>query len=187
MTLSATRTVQSSDVETGNYHHKEQNETVEKLDMSSRWSRLHLSASRLVEILFTASAPPRPPSKLKMAVLTFLMIWVQVHFLVSAYGSLPSLSSSPLAVEAVTIFTVVFSTEFIWMPVAMYVLSCWLFPTPPPQKEEERQRHTQHSNQHLQASQKTYMNEKRATAVLNVSEESSVSVTATSREEEIAE
>lgn len=108
------------------------NETGEKDHMMKdrqRCFRLPLT-SKLVEVLCTGSAPPRSPSKLKMAVLTFLVIWIQVHFLVKAYSSLPALSLYPLAVEAVTIFTVVFATEFLWMPIAMYLLSFWLFPKP---------------------------------------------------------
>ena len=131
------------DIESQREEQHDNKTTDEKNDMTEdrqRCVRCLPPTSKLVEMLCTGRAPPRSPSKLKMAVLTFLVIWIQVHFLVQAYASLPALSSYPLAVEAVTIFTVVFATEFLWMPIAMYVLSFWLFPTP---KQQQRQQHQQ--------------------------------------------
>mmetsp|Transcript_18067 Transcript_18067/g.43745 ORF Transcript_18067/g.43745 Transcript_18067/m.43745 type:complete len:194 (-) Transcript_18067:61-642(-) len=145
------------------------NETVEEDDTMQdrqRCFRFLPPTSKLVEMLCTGSAPPRSPSKVKMAVLTFLMIWIQVHFLVQAYASLPALSSYPLAVEAVTIFTVVFSTEFLWMPIGMYVLSFWLFPKPKQAEEDGEQKQDRKQQQ-------------------DDSEQSTISMTVRSREEAV--
>lgn len=71
----------------------------------------------------------RPPSKSKMVVVTFLLIWIQSHFIGPALDRLfPDFPS--LALEALTIFLIVLGTTFIWMPiVTKYILHWWLFPT----------------------------------------------------------
>ncbi|KAL3938680.1 MAG: hypothetical protein SGBAC_006453 [Bacillariaceae sp.] len=77
----------------------------------------------------TDGAPvPVAPSKEKMVVVTFLLIWLQVHFLGPAFGSL---DIAPLLAEALTVLTVVILTTYFLMPIATkYLLSWWLFPNP---------------------------------------------------------
>ena len=80
----------------------------------------------------TASSPgpPKsPPSKPKMVVVTFLLIWVQAHFIGPAIGRIPKIL--PLASEALTIFLIVVLTTYLWMPITtQYLLGWWLFPDP---------------------------------------------------------
>ncbi|CAJ1947345.1 unnamed protein product [Cylindrotheca closterium] len=71
---------------------------------------------------------PAPPSKQKMVVVTFLLIWLQVHFLGPAFGGL---DIPPLLAEALTVITVVILTTYISMPITTkYLLHWWLFPNP---------------------------------------------------------
>lgn len=78
--------------------------------------------------LTKSPGPVRPPSKPKMVVVTFLLIWLQAHFFGPALGNLaPRLP--PLAIEALTIFIIVLGTTYLWMPlVTQYLLHWWLFP-----------------------------------------------------------
>ncbi|CAJ1947343.1 unnamed protein product [Cylindrotheca closterium] len=69
-----------------------------------------------------------PPSDEKMVVVTFLLIWVQVHFLGPAFGGL---DIPFLLAEALTVLAVVVLTTYILMPVTTkYLLNWWLFPKP---------------------------------------------------------
>jgi antibiotic biosynthesis monooxygenase (ABM) superfamily enzyme len=70
-----------------------------------------------------------PPSKEKMVVVTFLLIWLQVHFLGPAFGGISELPG--LLAEALTVLTVVIGTTYLWMPLTTkYILHWWLFPNP---------------------------------------------------------
>ncbi|KAL3929984.1 MAG: hypothetical protein SGBAC_011968 [Bacillariaceae sp.] len=69
-----------------------------------------------------------PPSKEKMVVVTFLLIWLQVHFIGPAYGSL---DIPDLLAQALTVLTVVIGTTYLWMPITTkHLVNWWLFPNP---------------------------------------------------------
>lgn len=71
---------------------------------------------------------PAAPSKEKMVAVTFLLIWLQVHFLGPAFGGL---HIAPLLAEALTVLTVAILTTYFLMPITTkYLLSWWLFPNP---------------------------------------------------------
>ena len=76
-----------------------------------------------------------PPPKHKMVVVTFLLIWLQVHFL----GPPLMESSLPfLLAEALTVWIVVVGTIYLWMPLTeQYILRWWLFPVAKTETEDE--------------------------------------------------
>ena len=80
--------------------------------------------------LSMTNTPTRPPPRWKMVIVTFLLIWFQAHFLGPWIGRIPNIS--PLAAEALTIFTIVLGTTYLWMPlVTKHLLHWWLFPQTP--------------------------------------------------------
>ena len=69
----------------------------------------------------------KPPSKPKMVVVTFLLIWVQSHFYQLGLRQVPKLP--PLGVQALSTFLIVLCTTYVAMPiVTKYILAWWLFP-----------------------------------------------------------
>jgi antibiotic biosynthesis monooxygenase (ABM) superfamily enzyme len=77
----------------------------------------------------STSLAKKPPSREKMALVTFLVIWANVHFLVPLVGKIPKLP--PLALEALSTAIIVILTTYLWMPiVTKYILYWWLFPDP---------------------------------------------------------
>lgn len=76
-----------------------------------------------------ATGPVKPPSREKMAFVTFLVIWLQAHFIPPNVGKIPGIPF--LLAEAISIFIIVFLTTYIIMPiVTKYILRWWLFPNP---------------------------------------------------------
>lgn len=81
-----------------------------------------------------ATASTLPP-KHKMSMVTFLVIWFQVHFIPPLVGRIPNLPA--LAGEALTTALIVVLTSYLILPiVTTRVLAWWLFPK---QKKDEAQ------------------------------------------------
>lgn len=76
----------------------------------------------------SSNRPNRPPPRYKMVLVTFLLIWLQAHFIGRTLKNLfPEVPS--LALEALTIFLIVLGTTYLWMPiVTKHILHWWLFP-----------------------------------------------------------
>jgi antibiotic biosynthesis monooxygenase (ABM) superfamily enzyme len=76
-----------------------------------------------------AAGPVKPPSREKMAFVTFLVIWLQAHYIPPNIGKIPGIPS--LLAEAMSIFIIVLLTTYVIMPiVTKYILRWWLFPDP---------------------------------------------------------
>lgn len=69
----------------------------------------------------------KPPSRHKMAFVTFLVIWLQVHFIPVNMNKIPKVPD--LLLEALTTALIVVLTTYLVMPiVTKYILHWWLFP-----------------------------------------------------------
>jgi antibiotic biosynthesis monooxygenase (ABM) superfamily enzyme len=70
------------------------------------------------------------PSKAKMAVVIFLLIWFQSHYIApNTIGKIKALS--PVGKQALSILMIVIMTVFLILPiVTKYILHWWLFPNP---------------------------------------------------------
>jgi uncharacterized protein len=75
------------------------------------------------------------PSKHKMSIVTFLVIWLQVHFIPPLVSRIPNLPE--LASEALTTALIVVLTSYLILPIiTTRVLAWWLFPK---QKKDKAQ------------------------------------------------
>ena len=109
--------------------------------------------------------PPQPPNIHKMALLTFLTIWLQVHYLPPYIARIPNLP--PLAGEALIVFIIVALTTYVIFPVLTnYLLHWWLFPTTTStstdqqRKQQENRTGTQEENSSLYEEQMATMEDK---------------------------
>jgi antibiotic biosynthesis monooxygenase (ABM) superfamily enzyme len=74
-----------------------------------------------------AAAAAGPPPKYKMAVVVFLVIWFQVHFInPNTIGKITALS--PLAKESLGTLLITILTTYVFMPIATRLFAFWLFP-----------------------------------------------------------